>query len=156
MFPGCGKYLAFQSCERATEGRNERCSRHSAVETEQIPEPDVRGAVWTVVCECVCAAPCVCEAWTAQHMEAHFEHQCFHSVTQLCEKHSSAPSGAYRGVLSRLSDTSSVSLWVVEEEYLKLLQTDTKKSNAQTRPRMQEKHKTSQTIETLTSSPVCG
>lgn len=54
MFPGCGKYLAFQSCERATEERNS--SRHSAVETEQIPEPDVRGAVWTVVCECVCAA----------------------------------------------------------------------------------------------------
>lgn len=155
MFPGCGKYLAFQSCERATEGRNERCSRHCAVETEQIPEPDVRGAVWTVVCECVCAAPCVCEAWTAQHMEAHFEHQYFHSVTQLCEKHSGAPSEAYRGVLSRHTDASSVSLWVVEEEISEAAP-DTNKSDARTRPRMHEKHKTSQTIETLTSSPVCG
>lgn len=32
-------------------------------------------------------------------MEAHFEHHHFHSVTQLCEKYSGAPSEAYRGVL---------------------------------------------------------
>lgn len=48
------------------EERNERSShlpRHTAVEMEQIPEPN--DALWTVVRECVCAdssSECVCEA----------------------------------------------------------------------------------------------
>lgn len=69
MFPGCGKYLAFQRCERATLKQRKETSAPliclATLPWKQIPEPNVRDALWTVVCECVCAdssSECVCEA----------------------------------------------------------------------------------------------